>query len=113
MENTAIFWLIILGLFWLGLFVIPAYRLKNAVLKVIRIFKSQGTVCSSNANAKSMEELGMAPPGGLRIFSIRDFKPYAVQVLVKAGIIQLFEDGKMCLRERKAADFMAANRLEE
>ncbi len=113
MENTAIFWLIILALFWLGLFIIPAYRLKNAILQVIRIFKTQGTFCSSNANAKTMEELGMAPPGGLRLFSIRDFKPYAIQVLVKAGIIQLFENGKMCLRERKAAEFLTANRLEE
>ncbi len=113
MGNTAIFWLIILGLFWLGLFVIPAYRLKNAILQVIRIFKSQGTFCSSSTNAKTSEELGITPPGGMRIISLRDFKPYAIQVLVKAGIIQLFEDGKMCLQERKAAEFLAANRLEE
>jgi hypothetical protein len=42
---------------------------------------------------------------------MRDFKPFAVQVLIRAGVIHLSDDGKMCMRENKAAEFLAANSL--
>jgi len=111
-QTSVIFWMVLFTLFWLGIFALPALRLKKAVLQVVRIFRREQSFCFNNL--KTVDELGLAPPPVWNgIFRLRDFKPYAVQVLVKAGVIHVFEGGKMCLQENKAAEFMAANRIPE
>jgi hypothetical protein len=111
-QTHLIFWMVLFTLFWLGIFVLPAFRLKRAILQVIQIFRRQQSFCSSNS--KTQDELGLAPPPMWDgFFRLRDFKPFAIRVLVKAGVIHLSENGKMCLQENKAAEFLAANRITE
>lgn len=110
-QTSLIFWMVLFALFWLGVFVLPAFRLKRAILQVIRIFTREQSFCFNNS--KTVNELGLAPPPIWdRLFKMRDFKPFAVQVLIRAGVIHLSDDGKMCMRENKAAEFLAANSLE-
>jgi len=82
----------------LGLFVIPRWRLKRAVRQVIEIFRQNSAL--DKKTAKTIDELGLKPRSAMEgIFQGRDFKPYALNSLVKAGIIQSTEDGRLYLAE--------------
>lgn len=112
MENTTLFWIVLFTLFWVAIFVIPAFRLRRALLQVIGIFRNTRSLCS--AGVKSLDDLGLAPPNIWEgLFRLRDYKGYALQLLIRVGVVQLSEDGKMCLLEEKAAEFLAANRLQQ
>jgi hypothetical protein len=82
----------------LGLYVIPRWRLKRAISQVIQIFRQNSAL--DKKTAKTADELGLQPrrfaEGMLRL---RDFKPYALNALVKAGIIKSTEDGRFYLAE--------------
>jgi hypothetical protein len=87
-------------LFWLGLFVIPRILLRRAISQVISIFRRSHSLCSESP--KTVDELGLAPQSLMnRLFKLRDYKPYALQFLVKAGIVRQTEGGKLCLAEEK------------
>lgn len=82
----------------LGLFVIPRWRLKRAVRQVIAIFRQNSAL--DKKTAKTIDELGLKPRGAMEgLFRGRDFKPYALNALTKAGIIQGTEDGRLYLTE--------------
>jgi hypothetical protein len=103
--------MVLFALFWLGVFVLPMVRLKRAILQVIRIFRREGSLCFQRS--KTVGELGLGPPPLWdSIFKMRDFRPFAVQVLIKAGVIHLDPEGRMCMRENKAAEFLAVNGME-
>ncbi len=93
-----LFWVILITLFWLGLFVIPRILVRRAVLQVVRIFRQRHALCSETP--KAVEELGLAPQSLVdRLFKPRDYKPYALQLLISSGVIRLTEGGRMCLLE--------------
>jgi hypothetical protein len=111
-ETNLIFWVVLFTMFLLGIFVLPAFRLKRAILQVIRIFRRHASFCFSNP--KTIDELGLAPrPMWESLFRLRDFKPYAIQVLLRGGVIHLSDDGKMCMQENKAAEFLTASGMRE
>ncbi len=111
-SSSFIFWGILLALFWLGIFVIPRILLRRAISQVIRIFRGSHSLCSENA--KTVDELGLAPPSLTeRLFKPRDYKPYALQFLIRAGLVRVSGEGRMCLLENKTAEFVTANRLGE
>ncbi|MCJ7426464.1 MAG: hypothetical protein MUO17_04975 [Dehalococcoidales bacterium] len=91
----------------LGLFVIPRWRLKRAIRQVIAIFRQNSAL--DKKTAKTIDELGLKPRGfAERMFHGRDFKPYALNALVKAGIIKGTGDGRLYLAE----DTLMASGLE-
>lgn len=82
----------------LGLFFIPRWRLKRAIRQVIAIFRRNNAL--DKKTARTIDELGLRPYGFAdRMFHMRDFKPYALNALTKAGIIQGTEDGRLYLAE--------------
>ena len=86
------------------MFLIPRWLTRRAARQVIKIFR--GHNATDAKNAKSIDELGLVPPGMLeRMMRRRDYKPYALNALTKAEIIQATEDGKLYLSEEKLADF--------
>ncbi len=98
--------------FWLGLFVIPGLLLRKAISQVISVFRRNHSFCTETP--KTIEELGLAPQNQLNgFFKARDYKPYALQVLIRAGVVRLGEEGKMCLLEDKTSEFLTANRIRE
>jgi hypothetical protein len=84
----------------LGLFIIPRWRLKRALRQVIKIFRRNSAL--DKTTAKTIDELGLRPRGFVEgMFHGRDFKPYAMDALVKAGIVKSTDDGRVYLDEEK------------
>jgi hypothetical protein len=53
-------------------------------------------------NAKTLEELGLEKPDFVqRVMRGRDFKQYALQILIKRGVIYETEDGRLYMVEDK------------
>ncbi len=108
-ASSLLFWLILLAFFWMGLFVIPQLLLRRAIMDVVRIFRHSHSLCSENP--KTAEELGLMPQSPMdRLFKSRDYKPYALQWLIKSGMVRLTGEGKMCLWEDKSPEFQQTNR---
>ncbi len=85
-------------LFWLGFFFLPLYMVKRAMKQVVSILLAHRSLCS--AEPKSATELGLVPlPFHERVFRLRDYKPFALQALVQAGIVRVHHDGRICLLE--------------
>jgi len=56
----------------------------------------------SRQTAKTIEELGLTPPDFLqRLTHLRDYKPQALKILIKQGIVNRTLDGKLYLLEEK------------
>jgi len=91
---------IILCLSFLAALRIQAFLVKRAVTQVVDRFRTNHSLCSQGS--KTVEELGLQPPSFLeRIYKPRDYKPYALNMLIKTGAVRLSDDGKMCLLEKK------------
>ncbi len=104
--------MILLALFWIGLFVIPWVLLKRAILQGVSIFQKSHSLCSESP--KTAAELGLARQSLTdRLFKARDYKPYALQLLIKSGMVRLTEAGKMCLMEDKVPNFLKTNKPTE
>ncbi len=94
--------LIIIVLFILAVFVLPTLLVMRSAPKVIRIFRDYGAV--GVKNARTVDELGLRPkPFMQRILRGRDYKMNAFQMLVRAGIIQITDEGKVYLSEEALA----------
>lgn len=90
-------------------FYIQGLMVKRAIFQVLQIFRREHSLCSQRP--KKLEELGLQPPGLMeRMFRLRDYKPYALQALVKAKAVRLGDDGRLCLREENVPDVFRRNR---
>ena len=101
MEVSTIIYLV---LFFIALLVIAGlvsrWRMKRAMRQVILIFREH--TATSSRSAKAIDELGLSPQGMMGgMFKGRDYKQYALNMLMKSEIIQVTEDGKMYLLEDK------------
>jgi hypothetical protein len=57
--------------------------------------------------SKTAEEMDLTPPGLIhRLTRLRDYKPYALQMLQQAGIVQKTEDGRFYMPEEKLNEDM-------
>ena len=95
--------LIFIGLAVAALLVVPRLIMLRTIPKVIAIFRKTGAVGVDNA--RSHEELGLAPKGVLdRMLRTRDYKPRALKLLIGADIVQIDSVGKLYLSEAKLAE---------
>ena len=98
--NNLVLILLIVALGLLALFIIPQWRLKRAVRQVIRIFGEYNAI--GIKNAKTIDKLGLRPQGMMdQMLKGRDYKQYALSTLIKSGIVQMTEDGRLYLVEDK------------
>lgn len=80
--------------------VVPPLMTKRAVRPVIERFVMHNAL--SEANAKSITELGLGPRGlAERMVSLRDYKPKALDALIGVAIVQRTEDGRVFLSLEK------------
>jgi hypothetical protein len=92
-QDILVFSILIIGTL-LALLYIPAFLMKRAIAEVRRIFDKHGAI--GVENAKTVNELGLTPPGLLeRLTKPRDYKPRALQYLKQAGEVLMTEDGKL------------------
>ena len=102
MSTTALFILLIIVIAILGFWVLPRMRIKRAVNQVVAIFERNNAL--DVRSAKTIDELGLRPPTFLEgMMRMRDFKPYALQILMKADVIQQTDGGRLYLIQDKLA----------
>jgi len=108
-EGTAPMQLVLLILIFLVLLVvIPMSLNKRAIIQVIKRLRQQGAL--DIESAKTIDELRLNPPTFReRIMRFRDYKPAALQGLIRVGIVQVTEDGKVFLSEEKLKTTKLAN----
>jgi hypothetical protein len=79
---------------------IRGFLLRGAIAKVVRIFRQRRSSCSETP--KTIDELGLTPPDFPdKLLKPKDYKPYAVEALIQAGVVRVTKDGKACLDEQK------------
>ena len=97
MEYFIIIVLIIAALV-LGMFVIPQWRMKRNIRKVVRIFREHNA--TSAKEAKTIIELGLRPRNMIdKMLLGRDYRQYALDALINFGIVLATEEGKLYLSE--------------
>jgi len=101
MSGTAVIIIGIIVVLALGMF-LSRFMMTRAFTTVIKIFQRDNAI--NNKSARTIDELGLRPPSFTqRIFRSRDYKPQALNMLIRAEIIQTTEDGKLYLSEENLA----------
>ena len=101
MEISRVFLILILTIiaFGGGLY-IRTFLTRRAIFKVIEIFYQHGALGTSGA--KTLQELRLERPDFLqRMTKPRDYKQNALQILIKEGIVNVDEDGRVYMIEEK------------
>ena len=81
------------------------------MFKVVKIFYQHHALGTNNA--KTLRELGLERPDFLqRMMKARDYKQYALEILLKRGIIAATEDGRVYMVEEKLDPELRAKRDE-
>lgn len=104
MTTTDVLLLIaIIALGLLAWILIPAWMTRRNVAKVIRIFREKNAI--GVQNARTIEELGLAPKSMLqRMSGPRDWKPRALDLLIQAKVVLAREDGRLYIPEGSLTD---------
>jgi len=96
--NDTFFTILMIVIFIVVLLVLPQFLVMRSAPKVIRIFRQNNAVGAKNA--KTIEELGLKQRSIIEnMLRRRDYKPRALQLLIRADIVQMTEDGKLYLDE--------------
>ena len=102
MDTTGLFILFLVILAILGFWVLPRIRIKRAVNQVVGIFERNNALDARSA--KTIDELGLRPPTFLEgMLRMRDFKPYALQILMKTDVVVQTDGGRLYLLQDKLA----------
>jgi len=108
--TSLLFVLILLAVFGMSLFILPRFMLKRAMSQVLRVFRVHRSL--SKESAKTVEELGLKPHSFMeRFMKSRDYKPYALQILTRQGVLCQTEDGRLYLSEQKLNEVQEQKKL--
>jgi hypothetical protein len=78
---------------------------------VIKIFRENNI--TDNENARTGSELKLNPKKfHERAFSLRDYKPDALKVLIESGVIVVTDDNRLYLSEEKLAGSQLRKHIE-
>ncbi len=99
--NSTILILVILGVVLLvAIFVIPAFRVRRAVRRLIQLFREYSAIDAKHA--KTPDELGIRQRSMMgRLTRGRDYRQDALNAMIQTGIVEVTEDGKLYLSEGK------------
>jgi len=102
MSTTTLFILLLVILAVLGLWVLPRMRIRRAINQVVAIFEHNNAL--DVRSARTIDELGLKPPTFLEsMMRMRDFKPYALQILMKAEVVSQTDGGRLYLSQDRLA----------
>jgi len=101
-DTTGLFILFLVILAILGFWVLPRIRIKRAVNQVVAIFERNSAL--DVRSAKTIDELGLRPPTFMEgMLRMRDFKPYALQILMRTEVVRQTDGGRLYLLQDKLA----------
>ncbi len=102
---------LVLGGIGLALF-LSARMTKKAVGRVLEVFRKHNAV--GPQRAKTVAELGLTPPSLMEKFTrMRDYRQTALGILIKTGIVQTTEEGKLFLPEEKLGELISKGILKQ
>ena len=78
-----------------------SFLMRRALRQVIKMFRTAGAL--SPETAKLAADVGIRQKGLLEIRGLRDYKPTALQFLIRQEIVIVTEDGRVYLSEEKLA----------
>jgi hypothetical protein len=100
-NTTALVILLIIILAIMG-FLVLRIRMSRAVKQVVAIFERNNALDARSA--KTIDELRLKPPTFLQgMGRMRDFKPYALQILMNAEVVCQTDGGRLYLLQDKLA----------
>ena len=70
---------------------------RRAVKAVFKMFRQAD--CTTPETAKTAAEIGFKQRGFISFRGVRDYKPNALQLLIREEVIKVTEDGRMYLSE--------------
>jgi hypothetical protein len=83
-------------------FLVLRIRMSRAVKQVVTIFERNNAL--DVRSAKTIDELRLKPPTFLQgMGRMRDFKPYALQILMNAEVVCQTDGGRLYLLQDKLA----------
>ena len=98
MDSNGLFILLVVILAILGFFVLPRIRIRRAVNQVMAVFERNNAL--DVRSAKTADELGLRPPTFLDgMLRMRDFKPYALQILMQTEVVRQTDGGRLYLAQ--------------
>jgi len=100
--------ILIIAAFGVTLFVYT-FKGRRAIHRVIEGFYQHNALGANDA--KTLEEIGLQKPDfAQRIMRGRDYKQYALQILIKRGVISVTEDGRFYMVEDKVRQIGGKNK---
>jgi hypothetical protein len=103
MQEILIIIVLIVGML-AAVLLIQNFLVNRALKHVIEIFRRCGALQAGNA--KTLEELGLAPKSFItKMASFRDYKPDALKLLMQMDIIVPTDEGKLYLKEERLGGF--------
>lgn len=78
-------------------FAASGWLVRRAMRPVIRTFRLHNALEASTA--RTIAELGLEPRPRFSFKLVRDYKPTALQAMIRAGIVKITEEGKLYLSE--------------
>lgn len=98
-ESTRVIIILVLALLLLMLlaFMGSRFLFNRAVKQVINAFRDASAL--SPSKAMTLEDLGLVKRRLFQFGALRDYRPMALQILVRGNIIQQTEDGRFFLSE--------------
>ena len=79
--------------------VVPQFMIRDAIRRVIEIFRARQAL--DIVSALTPKELGLGPRPFFSFRLLRDWKPDALKVMKKAGLVVSTPDGRLYLSERR------------
>jgi hypothetical protein len=97
-DSNGLFILLVVILAVLGFFVLPRIRIRRAVNQVMAVFERNNAL--DVRSAKTVDELGLRRPTFLDgMLRMRDFKPYALQILMQTDVVRQTDGGRLYLAQ--------------
>lgn len=94
--------LVFIGLLILA-FLLSLWRMRRALAAVVHIFREEEALDAGRA--KTLEELGLTPQSFIeRLYRVRDYRPYALQLLQGEEVVQETSEGRLYLSEARLAE---------
>ncbi len=78
-------------------FVASNFLMKRAIRDVLKMFRAGQAFTPETA--KFQDELGFKRRSFIQFKALRDYKPTALQILIRNNIVQVTEEGKVYLSE--------------
>ncbi len=98
-ESTRIITILVLIIVLLlaAAYIGTSYMMRRATGAVIRIFRENEAL--STEKAMTVQDLKLAPRGLFQVNLFRDYKPTALQFMMKNDIVRATDDGRVYLSE--------------